>query len=104
MAGTAAAEGGSRRHPGSFEERAMMNVSESGCFPCVGLGYETDDDLVDGLIANDPVAWRVFKERFDRLILRCVTKVTRRFSSLVSADDVADIYASLYVSLVANDM
>ena len=37
------------------------------------------------------------------MILRCITKVTRRFSSIVSQDDVREVYATLYVSLLAND-
>jgi RNA polymerase sigma-70 factor (ECF subfamily) len=59
--------------------------------------------LIDGMIANDPAAWREFQKRYDRLIHRCITKVTRRFSSIVSQDDVREIYATLYVSLLAND-
>jgi RNA polymerase sigma-70 factor (ECF subfamily) len=67
-----------------------------------------DDDhadaiLIAGLIENDPRAWRTFQRRFDRLIHRCITKVTRRFASLVTQDDVRDIYASLYLSLVTSD-
>jgi RNA polymerase sigma-70 factor (ECF subfamily) len=64
---------------------------------------EDDDALVAAMIANAPEAWRTFQRRFDRLIHRCITKVTRRFSSVITQDDVRDIYASLYLSLVAND-
>jgi RNA polymerase sigma-70 factor (ECF subfamily) len=62
-----------------------------------------DEELVAGLVANEAWAWKEFQRRYDRLVHRCITKVTRRFSSLVGADDVRDIYASLYLSLVAND-
>jgi RNA polymerase sigma-70 factor (ECF subfamily) len=55
------------------------------------------------MITNTPWAWKEFQRRYDRLIHRCITKVTRRFSSLVGQDDVRDIYASLCLSLVAND-
>jgi RNA polymerase sigma-70 factor, ECF subfamily len=84
----------------------MMNdVRESGFFPCSGIDqFETDDDLIAGMVMNDPAAWREFQTRYDRLILRCITKVTRRFSSIVSQDDVREIYATLYVSLLGNDM
>ena len=57
--------------------------------------------LVDALIANDPTAWREFQRRYDRLILRCITKVTKRFAA-VSPDDVREIYAQLLVSLLSN--
>ena len=61
-----------------------------------------DETLAVGMIANEPWAWKEFQRRYDRLIHRCITKVTRRFASLVGADDVRDIYASLYLSLLAN--
>jgi RNA polymerase sigma-70 factor (ECF subfamily) len=80
-------------------------VCESGMFPVVTADrFETDEVLVAGMVANDPAAWRTFQVRFDRLIIRCITKVTRRFSSIVSQDDVREVYATLYVSLLANDM
>lgn len=84
----------------------MMNdVRESGFFPCVDADrFESDDDLIAGMLANDPAAWREFQSRYDRLIIRCITKVTRRFASIVSQDDVREVYATLYVSLLANDM
>jgi RNA polymerase sigma-70 factor (ECF subfamily) len=65
--------------------------------------YEDDLVLIDAMIANEPIAWREFQRRYDRLIHRCITKVTRRFSSMVSQDDVREIYATLYVSLLANE-
>ncbi len=84
----------------------MNDVRESGFFPCVDAAdrFDSDDDLVAGMLANDPAAWREFQSRYDRLILRCITKVTRRFASVVSQDDVREIYATLYLSLLANDM
>ena len=84
----------------------MMNdVRESGFLPCADADrFETDGDLVAGMLANDPAAWREFQSRYDRLIFRCITKVTRRFASIVSQDDVREVYATLYVSLLANDM
>jgi RNA polymerase sigma-70 factor, ECF subfamily len=83
----------------------MNDVRESGFFPCVEVDrFETDDDLIAGMLANDPAAWREFQSRYDRLIIRCITKVTRRFASIVSQDDVREVYATLYVSLLGNDM
>jgi len=83
----------------------MNDVRESGFFPCVDVDtFETDDDLIAGMLANNPSAWREFQSRYDRLIIRCITKVTRRFASIVSQDDVREVYATLYVSLLGNDM
>jgi RNA polymerase sigma-70 factor, ECF subfamily len=62
-----------------------------------------DDLLVAGMIEGRPDAWREFQRRYDRLVHRCITKVTRRFTSLVSQEDVREIYATLLLSLVSND-
>jgi RNA polymerase sigma-70 factor, ECF subfamily len=64
---------------------------------------EDDDerDFVAALVDGNANAWREFQKRYDRLILRCITKVTKRFTS-VSQDDVREIYAQLVVSLLAN--
>lgn len=63
-----------------------------------------DADLVAGLLANAPSAWARFQTSYDRLIVRCINKVTRRFHAVVSQDDVNEIHASFYVSLLASDM
>jgi RNA polymerase sigma-70 factor (ECF subfamily) len=81
------------------------DARDSGIFPvCTVDRFETEADLIAGMMANDPAAWREFQVRYDRLIIRCITKVTRRFASIVSQDDVREIYATLYVSLLSNDM
>ena len=79
---------------------------QSGFFPCAAAAdrFESDDDLIAGMLANDPAAWRAFQAKYDRLIIRCITKVTRRFASMISQDDVREVYANLYVSLLGNDM
>ncbi len=64
----------------------------------------TDEQLIARLIKSQPLAWREFERRYDRLIDRCILKVTRRFSSVVSADDVREIASTLRLSLLANDM
>jgi RNA polymerase sigma-70 factor (ECF subfamily) len=82
----------------------MTNVApQSGFLPVSTSRFETDEELIEGLVTNRPAAWAAFQNRYDRLIMRCITKVTRRFQSLVSTDDVREIYATLYVSLLAND-
>jgi RNA polymerase sigma-70 factor (ECF subfamily) len=84
----------------------MSNGPESGFFPCAASldRFDSDDDLIASMLANDPAAWREFRSRYDRLIIRCITKVTRRFASMVSQDDVREIYANLCVALLSNDM
>jgi RNA polymerase sigma-70 factor (ECF subfamily) len=77
---------------------------QSGVFRTSSRPFEGCDDssLVTALVANDARAWKEFVTRYDRLVLRCITKVTRSFSS-VSPDDVREIYAQLFASLFAND-
>ena len=64
----------------------------------------TEEQLRARLIASDARAWRELERRYGRLIDRCIMKVTRRFSSIVSPDDVREIGATLRLSLIANDM
>jgi RNA polymerase sigma-70 factor (ECF subfamily) len=79
---------------------------KSGIYPKFDPGavaFEDDDALLRGLLADDPRAWRVFQVRFDRLVVRSISKVTEHFRALVAPDEVSDIRALFYVSLLAND-
>jgi RNA polymerase sigma-70 factor (ECF subfamily) len=64
---------------------------------------EGEKQLLDGLIADDSQAWREFNTRYSRLIYRCITRVTARFSAVVGPDDIREIYAMLCLQLLAND-
>jgi RNA polymerase sigma-70 factor, ECF subfamily len=81
--------------PGSFDTE----------HPPTATGGGADDEriLLDGMLNDDPAAWREFNVRYARLIYRCITRVTSRFSSIVGPDDVREIYAMLCMSLLAND-
>jgi len=76
--------------------------------PCVDelehLGAAAEGALVGAMLSGGERAWREFHARYDRLILRCITRVTCRFSTLVSQEDIREIYATLLVQLLANDM
>jgi RNA polymerase sigma-70 factor (ECF subfamily) len=83
----------------------MTTNRQSGMFAAVvDASAWTDEQLIARLIKSQPLAWREFERRYDRLIDRCILKVTRRFSSVVSADDVREIASTLRLSLLANDM
>lgn len=62
-----------------------------------------DMALVNAMITGSSRAWREFHRLYDRLIYRCITKVTARFSMIVSQDDIAEIYATLLVQLLSNE-
>src|SRR4051812_29985945 len=59
--------------------------------------------LVRAKLAGSDPAWRAFHARYDRLIYRCITKVTSRFSRFLSEEDSREILAALLVQLLAND-
>jgi RNA polymerase sigma-70 factor (ECF subfamily) len=64
----------------------------------------TDSVLLARMLMKDGHAWKEFHRRFDRLIYRCIHKVTSRFSNVVSSEDVREIYAQLLMNLTARDM
>jgi RNA polymerase sigma-70 factor (ECF subfamily) len=64
---------------------------------------EIERVLLDGLLQDDPRAWQDFNTRYSRLIYRCITRVTARFSAVVGPDDTREIYAMLCLSLLAKD-
>src|SRR6187402_1947917 len=64
---------------------------------------QDDVKLVRALIADDPLAWREFNTRFSRLVLSTISRVTARFSAVVSQEDLREIYATFCVQLLAND-
>ena len=63
----------------------------------------SDAELVRGLLADEPTAWREFNTRFSRLVLSTISRVTTRFRGVVSQEDVREIYATFSVQLLAND-
>lgn len=65
---------------------------------------QDEDALVREMLAGSRRAWHVFHARYDRLILRCITSVTTRFTLFLGEDDVAEIYAALLRSLWEGDM
>jgi RNA polymerase sigma-70 factor (ECF subfamily) len=65
---------------------------------------QSDAALVSELLLGRPRAWREFHVRYDRLIYRCIAKVTARFALRMSGDSAAEIYSTLLVQLCSNDM
>lgn len=70
----------------------------------LGADTWTDEYLLDRMLVRNGAAWREFHRRFDRLIYRCIHKVTGRFTSVLSSEDVREIYAMLLMNLTARDM
>jgi RNA polymerase sigma-70 factor (ECF subfamily) len=64
----------------------------------------TDRELLARMFDRDAVAWKEFHRRYDRLIFRCIHKVTDRFRAVLGSDDVGEIHAQLMLNLTARDM
>ena len=64
----------------------------------------SDEELLGRMLAREEHAWREFHRRFDRLVYRCIHKVTSRFPSSVGSDDVREIFAQFLFSLTAREM
>jgi len=64
---------------------------------------EQEQALIEGLLRQDDAAWRRFHAQYDRLIYRCIRKVSRSFPSLLRRDDEHEIFSNLLVSLLAHD-
>lgn len=64
----------------------------------------TDSELLGRMLMRDAAGWREFHRRYDRLIYRCIHKVTGRFRAVVSSEDVREIYCQLMINLTARDM
>lgn len=89
----------------SFDSIAFTSTSPSRSSDtrtaCSDTGAESR--LLEGMLRDEPEAWREFNAQFSRLIYRCITRVTARFGSLVGPDDVREIYAMLCLQLLAHD-
>ena len=79
----------------------MMNTTS--CTDLLSPTDWTDLELLPRLLAKEGKAWREFHRRFDRLVYRCIHKVTNRFRNSVSDDDVQDIFAQFLVRITAKD-
>lgn len=60
--------------------------------------------LVERMLRGEDKAWREFHANYHRLIYRCISKVTSRFSSTVSTEEMGEIYSMFLDRLIANDM
>jgi RNA polymerase sigma-70 factor (ECF subfamily) len=81
-------------------QSSASTLSEAVLLPCA----YSEQQLLDEMLGGRDHAWVEFHNRYARLIFRCITKVTGRFSTVVSAEDVQEIYATLILQLLSNDM
>lgn len=63
-----------------------------------------ETQLLNRMLLRDGNAWREFHGRYDRLIFRCIHKVTGRFPGSITSEDVREIYAMFLLSLNKRNM
>jgi RNA polymerase sigma-70 factor (ECF subfamily) len=63
-----------------------------------------DTELLALVLKQDAAAWREFVRRFDRLVWRCIAKVTARFGAVLTAEDVREVHGNFYATLLSNKM
>lgn len=68
--------------------------------------YETMNDLalLEAVLSADQLAWRELIRRFRGLIYRCITKVLSRYESVLSNEDVNEIFSEVCFNLLRNNM
>ena len=64
----------------------------------------SDEELRARMLTREARAWREFHSRFDRLVHRCIHKVTARFARSLGSEDAREIYAQFLLALTARDM
>lgn len=89
-------------------QRLALDSSRCACGASADLHHARvagadERSLVAGMIDNDERAWREFDQRYARVVQRCITSVTSRFTSVVGADDVNEIYAMFCIRLLEGD-
>ena len=72
--------------------------------PVADASVWTDEVLLARMVGREATAWKEFHRRFDRLVYRCIHKVTSRFPGSIGSDDVREIYAQFLFGLSARDM
>lgn len=83
------------------DTRTTEGLRPAGSFLAEPQSDETQ--LLSRLLVDDAAAWRTFNDLYSRLIYSCISRVMARFSTVTSADDVREVYATLCVQLLAND-
>ena len=65
---------------------------------------QSDRELITRLLRGDGGGWREFQGRFDRLVRRQVERVCRGFARALGSDEMEEIRAEFYLSLVDREM
>jgi RNA polymerase sigma-70 factor, ECF subfamily len=64
----------------------------------------SDANLLKAVFYNDEIAWRELIRRFRGLIYRCITKVLCKYESVLSNEEVNEIFSEVCLNLLRDDM
>ncbi len=64
----------------------------------------SDGQLLRAVLRQDEIAWRELIRRFRGLIYRCITKVLCKYESVLSNEDVNEIFSEVCFNLLRDDM
>lgn len=64
----------------------------------------SDLALLEHVLAHQERAWRELLRRFRGLIYRCITKALHKYESLLSNEDMDEIFSEVCFNLLRNDM
>jgi RNA polymerase sigma-70 factor (ECF subfamily) len=59
--------------------------------------------LRDRLLLDDGTAWLTFERSYTHVVHQAIARVTRRFSTVLDADDASEIYSIFLLQLLQND-
>lgn len=76
-----------------------MTMTQHIPSPRASVSNWSESELLERMLRRDANGWREFHRRYDRLIFRCIHKVTARFSSSLTNEDVREIYGMFLLSL-----
>ncbi len=64
----------------------------------------SDLALLDKVLLPEEIAWQELIRRFRGLIFRCITKVLCKYESVLSNEDINEIFSEVCFNLLRNDM
>ena len=60
----------------------------------------SEEELLDGLLADQVAAWREFNRRYSQMLYACIARIVRRFARSTGSEDAREIYSNFCLSLI----
>jgi len=65
--------------------------------------FDTDEDLINGCLANSRRAWNTFVQKHSRYVYFMITKTCARYNAHIDGETTADLYADIFSGFINND-